>query len=107
MYPEKEDVEKNKQIAEKLVSGYPDHNYCIDYDEAKKIGLKVFNIEDRLVNELSDVMFAYKNLWKLFETYRNKKDIRKAVEILMSIENLRSNIIEYQIEKKKPKSSKN
>jgi len=29
------------RIGDQLVSGYPDHRYCIDYDEAVSLGLSV------------------------------------------------------------------
>lgn len=34
------------RIGEQLVSGYPDHGYCIDYDEALSLGLNVVMAPD-------------------------------------------------------------
>ncbi len=51
-----------KEIAEKLVTGYPDHGYCIDYLEAKSCGLKVEMIADAIDFELFEIMKSYKDI---------------------------------------------
>lgn len=46
---------KAKTIAEKLTKGYPDHSYCIDADEARRIGLTVDNLEGKLLDICWDI----------------------------------------------------
>lgn len=55
----KEDKNKAKKIADKLVKGYSHHGYCIDVDEAKELG---FNIEDSNKEQ-------WDLIWKIYRIY--------------------------------------
>ena len=45
-------AEKASRIAEKLTSGYSDHGYCINYQEAKELGLNVEELSNDKVFEI-------------------------------------------------------
>lgn len=55
----KGDNKKARKIAEKLVKGYSHHGYCIDIDEATKLGFKVENCS----GEQWDLV------WKIYRIY--------------------------------------
>ena len=57
-------AEKASKIAEKLTSGYSDHGYCINYQEAKKLGLNVEELSNDKVFEI---------VWKIYNLY-NQRD---------------------------------
>jgi len=58
--------EKAKTIAEKLTTGYADHSFCIDIDEAKNIGLNV--------NELNGQELDI--VWHIHKLYREREELR-------------------------------
>ncbi len=99
-------TEEAKCVGEKLVTGYPDHVYCIDLIEAQSIGLKAVKNEASLDNILINIMQFYKNVWAEFE--RNFKSEEKeskdiAFKTYVGLKQLASNIVNYQINKNKPK----
>ncbi len=68
-------------IAEKLSRGYCDHGFCINLDEAKSIGLKVFEIEK---GDLDLV-------WEIYDSHRKKEKLKRKVnkeEMLNEIKDL-------------------
>jgi hypothetical protein len=101
--------EKIKSIAEKLVTGYPDHGYCIDFKEAQEIGLKVEKASDELSNELFDVMLNYKKAWdKLLTTLRSNDPAKKSetVSLISSLRKIADEMIEYQLKKNTSQKSR-
>ena len=44
-----------KTISEKLTTGYADHGYCINSDEAKSLGLKVYDLNENQLNIVWDI----------------------------------------------------
>jgi len=100
----KEDEKKIKEIAEKLVTGYPDHGYCIDYLEGKNLGLKVRKISEDLADLIFDINRNYKDVWdEFFIKYqkgrKNPEDDKAAFAIYVQLKKLAENIIDYQIKK--------
>ncbi|MFA5413251.1 MAG: hypothetical protein WC348_01795 [Patescibacteria group bacterium] len=100
----KEDSDEIVQkIAEKLVTGYPDHGYCIDFKEALEIGLKVEKVDPKIENELFSVMENYKKVWDTFEKLirdaknRDDQKIKDAMKLLKGIRTVATNIIEGEI----------
>lgn len=98
------------EISEKLVTGYPDHGYCIDFDEAKEIGLKVEKIESQYEESLIEIMRSYKNVWDRFdflmknarnaETQKEKsKQFDEAFALYDDLKKLARNVIKHQKEK--------
>lgn len=53
MFIGKED--KAKQIAKTLTTGYADHGFCIDVDEARTIGLEAYVVDDQQMDLLWDL----------------------------------------------------
>lgn len=53
------DEEKINQIANKLNTDYPSHNYPILFREAKEVGLNVSMMNDDLVKDLHDLSILY------------------------------------------------
>jgi hypothetical protein len=100
--------EKSKSIAIKLVEGYPDHGYCIDKREAKSIGLIVRDVPDDVAPEIFDVMKAFKRAWKDFDdAFRasfkevdNEKKVENnllAYSIYKGMKQLADEVIEKQL----------
>lgn len=58
-------VELCSKIAETLVEGYADHGYCIEFNEAKRIGLNV-----KLINK-PDFNIA----WHIFRLYNKRSEL--------------------------------
>ncbi len=99
----KDSDEVIQKIAEKLVTGYPDHGYCIDFKEASEIGLKVERANAEIENELFAVMENYKKVWDTFERLmREAKDkddqkVKEAMKLLVGIRTAATNIIESEL----------
>ena len=91
-----------KSIAEKLVTGYPDHGYCIDYTEAKSLGLEVEKISDNLSGLLFEIMKNYKKVWNKIDQHirltkdKDDKEFAEAVSLYTDLKKLSKNVIEYQ-----------
>ncbi|HED37592.1 MAG TPA: hypothetical protein ENI76_05005 [Ignavibacteria bacterium] len=96
-----------KKIAERLVMNYPDHGYCIDYDEANDIGLIVSKIDKKLSTGFSLVMASFRGMWKTFNMYRLNNDKDKAVQVLIDIGRVRDEVIDYQLNKQKKNKRRN
>lgn len=98
-----EPVEHVQEIAEKLVTGYPDHGYCIDYKEASEIGLKVEKAPVDIELELFAVMHNYKRVWdtfqKLMREAKNQDDekIGEAVNLLSGLRVAAANILDEEL----------
>ncbi|MFA7119449.1 MAG: hypothetical protein WC159_11815 [Sphaerochaetaceae bacterium] len=100
------------EVAEKLVTGYPDHAYCIDYTEAKELGLKVEHIDDGLEDEIFQIMLAYKNIWDEFNQHikamkkaneagdsdKEDEEFRQAASLHSDLKKITRSIIENQLE---------
>jgi len=109
------DTEEEKifSIAERLVTGYPDHGYCIDYEEAKELGLKVEHVAENIDDEIFEIMVAYKNIWDKFYSHLNEaknarkngkdeaanEEFKQAVDLYSDLKKITKNVIEYQLEK--------
>lgn len=113
----KGDADKATQISEKLVTGYPDHGYCIDFMEAKNIGLKVEKVEEKHEGVMLEIMKSYKNVWDKFdfhfkrarntETTKDKDaQFKEAFELYDDLKKLATEVIKHQQEKKVFSSSK-
>jgi hypothetical protein len=101
--------DKAIEIAEKLVMGYPDHGYCIDFNEAKNIGLKVKKVDTNYETEILKIMKNYKNVWDKFDfhvtraknagednTKQEKIEFDEAFALYKELKKLASEIINYQ-----------
>lgn len=108
--------EKIKSIAEQLVTGYPDHLYCIDFLEAKDIGLKVRKAGEDLYEILLKVMKDYKTIWDRFDQHikdsrksdgkHDEDEFKHAVGLYSSMKKLATKIIDYQIQDNDSKTKK-
>ncbi len=98
----KEDEEsKIKTIAEKLVTGYPDHGYCIDFTEAVGIGLKVEKVPAELEDVIFSIMQSYKTVWDEFDSLyikarRDKTEPQDAFLLYANLKELAKNVVDYQ-----------
>lgn len=98
-------------IAEQLVTGYPDHGYCIDYEEAKNIGLNVSKTNINVENEFFNVMKNYKKVWDTFDylmkSSKNYDDpnIEQALGLLKGIRSAASELVERQIKELNKKNT--
>lgn len=106
--------EKIIDIAEKLVMGYPDHGYCIDFTESDSLGLKVEHVSEDLDDEIFEVMQSYKIVWDSFDQHitearkarkmgdkkSEEKELNQATELYNSLKKVTKNIIDEQIGKK-------
>lgn len=96
-----EGEDKARGIAERLVMGYPDHGYCIDFREAQDIGLVVERAPDGIADELFDVMRQYKSAWDQFMALiRSDKeaDRTEAMHIYTTLKGCAERIITQQVE---------
>lgn len=98
-----EPQEKIKEIAEKLVTGYPDHGYCIDFKEASDIGLKVEKINKDIEKEMFEVMSSYKRVWDTFQRLmhdaKNNDDqkVDEAVNLLIGLREAARNVLKDEL----------
>jgi hypothetical protein len=76
------DDEEIAKIAENLVTGYPDHGYCIDYLEAKSLGLKVEKLSTEYEDEIFEIMKNYKNVWDKFDFHYKRAKVAKSINNL-------------------------
>lgn len=93
--------DKAKGIAERLVMGYPDHGYCIDFREAQDIGLVVERAPEDIADELFDVMRQYKTAWDQFiSLIRSDKETERteAMSIYAMLKGCAERIITQQVE---------
>jgi membrane-bound ClpP family serine protease len=60
---------KSKTIAKRLTRGYADHSYCINVDEAKGLGLEVFDLPEEELNIV----------WELHRLNDEKRKIKKEI----------------------------
>lgn len=114
----KDDSEKVNEIAEKLVTGYPDHGYCIDFNEARDIGLKVEKVGSEHEDVVLDIMKNYKNVWDRFDSHlksartseskkEEEEELHEALGLHSDLKKLATEIIEYQLNKEKNSDSIN
>jgi len=105
MFTDKKDSEIARTIANKLVLGYPDHGYCIDYLEAKEIGLKVEEAGEDISDKLWNVMKVYKRIWDEFlRIMKDNKDSGEkdsAIKLLTDLQDAVDKLIEKQLTVKK------
>lgn len=66
----KDDVDTARKIAEQLTSGYADHSWCITIGEAKDLGLRVEELDDR----------ALEIVWQIHKLSREKANKLKKLE---------------------------
>jgi len=82
-----------EEIAERLTREYADHGFCINIDEAKKIGLNVQEMDDTMLDLI----------WKLFKLLKKKDDIirkKKKEEMEKIIKNLPLDILKKLTQEK-------
>lgn len=60
---------KPKDVAKRLTMGYADHGFCINIDEAKSIGLEVFEVSEEELNIV----------WELHRLNDKKRKIQKEI----------------------------
>jgi ATP-dependent protease ClpP protease subunit len=60
--------EKAEEIAKKLTTGYADHSFCIDIDEAKSIGLNAFELKGTELNIV----------WNIHKLQREREELKAA-----------------------------
>lgn len=107
MFKKETDDRVVKEISEKLVTGYPDHGYCIDFKEASNIGLKVEKVSADVESELFEVMESYKKVWdtfdKLMREARDQEDekAKEAFNLLAGIRTAVTNIINSELKENK------
>jgi hypothetical protein len=95
--------EKIQEIAEKLVTGYPDHGYCIDHIEAADLGLKIEIAGKDIEIELFKVMSYYKKVWDTFQKLMrdaNDQDdpkINEAFGLLVGLRIAARNILDAEL----------
>ena len=99
------DSEKAAIVAERLVLGYPDHGYCIDFKEAQDIGLVVQEVPDNQRDALYDLMYGYKKMWDVFEFAMSRKDdnessVSEAIRPLIDLKQVVHEVIDIQKSKK-------
>lgn len=66
----KDDSERARTISQTLAKEYADHNFCINFDEAQNIGLKVTLLEEE---ELATV-------WRLYRLNEERQKLRDAIK---------------------------
>ena len=95
----KDSPDKAEGVAEKLVTGYTDHNYCIDLTEARNIGLNA-TVNDQSLDETMEMMIRINKLvWDIYTN--NTEGKTRAIRIHMSFLELSERIIDIQLEKNK------
>ena len=85
-----------EEIAKRLTREYADHGFCINIDEAKKIGLNVQEMDEKLLNLI----------WQLFNLFKEKENVMREIErkkIDEMIENLPPEIRKLIQEKEQEK----
>lgn len=98
-----EDEVKIREIANRLVIGYPDHGYCIDFREASDIGLKVEKASPDIEHELFKLMESFKDVWNRFEYLFNVSkepgddDFKEAVSLLVGLREAAAGIVQKQL----------
>jgi hypothetical protein len=74
------DEKKRDQVVEKLVHGYPSHDYIIDYEELKEIGFQteLFSKDERkAVEGLFEPITSDKTIIQCVDTYSGVESITK------------------------------
>lgn len=74
MFKNDTDSETQKKIiriAEKFVKGYPHHGYCIDIDEAKELGLKIYEPSQK----------EWDTIWEAYEMIERIEDEMKKLKM--------------------------
>lgn len=102
MFKSSELVDKKpEEIAQKLVEGYPDHGYCIDFIEAQELGLKVKKVDESLEDIIFDVMKHFKLLWDEFDSLFFRADKKpEAFDLYKQLKNAIKEIIKAPAGKK-------
>jgi len=59
-----------KEIAKRLTKEYADHGFCINLDEAKRIGLNVKELDENLLQLV----------WQLFKLFKEKEMIKREID---------------------------
>jgi len=80
-----------EEIAKRLTREYADHGFCINVDEASKIGLNVQEMDGRLLDLV----------WQLFKLFKEKENIihrMKEEEIREKIKSIPPEILRKLIE---------
>lgn len=93
-------------VANKLVTGYPDHGYCIDLEEAQEIGLNAIRNDSKHDKQLLLIMRAFKQAWSEFEQKMRSHDggeKDEAFEIYMGLKKLASSVADSQKQSKSVK----
>jgi len=65
--------EKVPSIAEKLTSGYADHGYCINYEEAKELGLNVNELPEDVREIVWKIYCLSNQIDILYKEHRERK----------------------------------
>ena len=77
--------EKAKEIAKSLTTGYADHNWCINFEEVKDLGLNANELDNDDLNIV----------WKIHQLSQEKRNLeyqRKRKNLMDDIKNLPSNV---------------
>ena len=77
-----ESNEKAKAVAERLVEGYADHAFCIDAEEAKRIGLTINPIPDDDFND----SWAVLRLLKEKDKIQHEENEKKMAELMRDMQ---------------------
>lgn len=80
-------AERAKTVAGKLTKGYASHGYCINFDEAREIGL--------VVDELDG--YEMDLVWEVYKLHNKKREIEKKVregEVMKKIKELPPELLE-------------
>lgn len=96
-----------RAIANSLVEGYPDHGYCIDYREARRLGLNVVRPPDAISADLFNVMKSYHRVMQHLTRVLNSVDQEEAaLSMLTKLQQLASNIIDTQLDRESARRGK-
>lgn len=106
-----DDSERAAAVAERLVLGYPDHGYCIDFKEAQDIGLVVQEVPEEQKDAIYELMYGYKKIWDMFEFAMSRKDesegaISEAMRPLIDLKEAVHKVIDIQKSKKNTSEDK-
>lgn len=97
MFPEENEEEVARAISERLVTGYPDHGYCIDYQEASDIGLKVESVNKELNQTIFLIMQSYKIIWDKIATLMRQEKKDEAADLYASLKRVAEETITTQV----------
>ena len=77
----KDNIELAKQIGKQLTTGYADHTFCIDIEEAQRIGLKAELVPAEQLEAVWNIHRLTRKKHEL-EQAKKRKEIRKRIKEL-------------------------